>query len=343
LFFISVGASINFPLILASPLLVAALVAALMIVKGLVLFSLGRIFKLGTDQNLIFSFALSQVGEFAFVLFSFAIQNNILDSQVASIMVAVVALSMAFTPLVMAFNERLLLPRSGTRVRDEREADVIAEQNPVIVAGFDKFGEIVGRLLKANGIDATVLDFDSDRVDLLRKLGLKVYYGDASRHELLHAAGAEHARLIIIAFDEPEKNLSLVHTVKKHFPHLKILVRALDRPDAYELLDAGIEKVYRETLDASLRMGIDAMRMLGVRAYRAQRVAKIFLQHDEEVLRELGQHKADRKAYINVARQRIAELEELIKADTADPDLDRKPAGTSSHYARKYGRARFQA
>ncbi len=323
LFFISVGASINFPLILASPLLVAALVAALMIVKGLVLFSLGKIFKLGTDQNLIFSFALSQVGEFAFVLFSFATQNNILDSQVASIMVAVVALSMAFTPLVMAFNERLLLPHVGTRTRDEREPDVIAEQNPVIVAGFDRFGQIVGRLLKANGIDATVLDFDSDRVDLLRKLGLKVYYGDASRHELLHAAGAEHARLVIIAFDEPEKNLSLVHTVKKHFPHLKLLVRALDRPDAYELLDAGLEKVYRETIDASLRMGIDAMRMLGVRAYRAQRAAKIFLQHDEEVLRELARHKADRKAYINVARQRIAELEELIKADAADPDLDR--------------------
>lgn len=338
LFFISVGASINFALIVQTPLLIAALVLGLMFVKGLVLYALGRFFKMGTDQNLTFAFALAQVGEFAFVLFSFATQQHILDTHVAGTMIAVVALSMALTPLVIMFNEKVLLPRVGTKPRDERAADAIAEHNLVIIAGFDRFAQTVGRLLKANGIGTTVLDFDSDRVDLLRKLGLKVYYGDASRRELLQAAGADHARLLIIAFDDPEKNLALVHTVEKHFPNLQVLARALDRPDAYHLLNAGLRHVYRETLDTSLRMGIDALRLLGMRGYRAQRAAKIFLQHDERVLLELARHYADNKSYINAVRMRIAELEELIQADDAEPDLDRD-AGWDSATLREEVRA----
>ena len=323
LFFISVGASINFNLILESPLLIAGLVIALMVVKGLVLFSLGKFFKIGIDQNLIFSVSLAQSGEFAFVLFSFAAQSSIIDTNIINVMVAVVALSMAMTPIVIVINEKLILPRFGTKEKDERESDTIEEENPVIIAGFDKFGNIVGRLLKANGIGTTVLDFDSSRVEILRKLGLKVYYGDASRHDLLHTAGAEKAKLIIIAFDNAEKNIALVETVKKHFPHLKILVRAIDRPDAYELLNTGINEVYRETIDVSLRMGIDAMRMLGIRAHRAHRAAKTFLKHDENALRELSEMRGDRKEYLSAARQYIAELEELIQSDDADPELER--------------------
>jgi voltage-gated potassium channel Kch len=227
------------------------------------------------------------------------------------------------TPIVIVINEKLILPRFGTKEKDDRETDTIEEENPVIIAGFDKFGNIVGRLLKANGIGTTVLDFDSDRVEILRKLGLKVYYGDASRHDLLHAAGAEKAKLIIIAFDNAEKNIALVETVKKHFPNLKILVRAIDRPDAYELLNTGVNEVYRETIDVSLRMGIDAMRMLGVRAHRAHRAAKTFLKHDENALRELSAMRGDKKEYLSAARQYIAELEELIQSDDADPELER--------------------
>lgn len=323
LFFISVGASINFNLILGSPLLIAGLVVALMVVKGLILFSLGKFFKIGLDQNLIFSVSLAQSGEFVFVLFSFAAQSSIIESNIINVMVAVVALSMAMTPIVIVINEKLILPRFGTKEKDERESDTIEEENPVIIAGFDKFGNIVGRLLKANGIGTTVLDFDSGRVEILRKLGLKVYYGDASRHDLLHAAGAEKAKLIIIAFDNAEKNIALVETVKKHFPHLKILVRAIDRPDAYELLNSGVNEVYRETIDVSLRMGIDAMRILGVRAHRAHRAAKTFLKHDENALRELSAMRGDKKEYLSAARQYIAELEELIQSDDADPELER--------------------
>jgi voltage-gated potassium channel Kch len=323
LFFISVGASINFQLIIDSPLLIASLVVLLMTIKGLVLFISGKFFRISTDQNLIFSVALSQVGEFAFVLFSFAAQNSIIDSNIINVMVAVVALSMAMTPIVIVLNEKLILPRFGTKEKDERESDTVDEENPVIIAGFDRFGNTVGRLLKANGIGTTVLDFDSDRVDVLRKLGLKVYYGDASRHELLHAAGAEKAKIIIVAFEDPEKNLALVHTVQKNFPHLKIVVRALDRGDANKLINSGINDVYRETVDTSLRLGIDVMRLLGVRAHRAHRAAQTFLKHDENALRDLAKLHKDRKEYLNAAREYIAELEEIIRADKAEPDLER--------------------
>lgn len=323
LFFISVGASINFHLIIESPLLIAGLVVLLMVIKGIVLFILGKYFGVSTDQNLIFSVALSQVGEFAFVLFSFAAQNSILEVNITNIMVAVVALSMAVTPIIIVLNERVILKNFGTKQEEEREADKVDEENPVIIAGFDRFGNIVGRLLKANGIGTTVLDFDSDRVDVLRKLGLKVYYGDASRHELLHAAGADKAKIIVIAFEDADKNIQLVQTIQKHFPHLKILVRAVDRSDANKLLNSGINEVYRETLDTSLRLGINVMRSLGVRAHRAYRAAQTFLKHDENALRELALLHKDKKEYLNAARQYIVELEEIIQADKAEPDLER--------------------
>jgi voltage-gated potassium channel Kch len=287
-----------------------------MVVKALVLFGLGKAFKLATAQNLLFGVALSQVGEFAFVLFSFTGQQGILDERTISLMMAVVAITMGLTPLLMLINERWIMPRvCSWRAEDEKEPDTIDEKNPVIIAGFDRFGNITGRFLKAFGVGTTVLDNDSDRVDLLRKVGLKVYYGDASRYELLHSAGAAEAKMIIIALDSPEKCLELVETVKKHFPHLHILVRANDRSDAYDLMDAGVPHIYRETLDTSLRMGADALRLLGFRAYSVQRAAQLFLKHDEKALKGLAAVRDDRKQYINAARDRIEELEQTILAD----------------------------
>ncbi|MGA0555892.1 monovalent cation:proton antiporter-2 (CPA2) family protein [Larkinella sp. VNQ87] len=318
LFFISVGAAINFDLIMENPLRVIGIVLAVMVAKALVLAGLGKWFGLQTDQNLLFSLGLCQVGEFAFVLFSFATQNGILSQEVVDLMTAVVAISMGLTPLVFLLNEKVLLPRLGTKEAVEREQDVIEEKNAVIVAGFGRYGNIVGRFLRANKIGTTVLDFDSDRVDILRKLGMKVYYGDASRYDLLKSAGAEEAKLLIIALDSPEKVLELVETAKKHFPHLKLLVRAADREDAYDLLEAGIAHVYRETVDSSLRMGVDAMTMLGFRAYPSQRAARLFLKHDEKNLAGLVAVRHDRKQYMTSARQRIRELEQLLSSDDKD-------------------------
>ncbi len=318
LFFISVGASIDFNLILANPTSILLLVAGLMLLKGIILFVLGRFFKMGLDQNLLFSFSLAQMGEFAFVLFSFTSQNNIIEPALTSKLIAVVAVSMALTPLLMLINEKLILPRIGTKEKDERETDTILEKNPVIIAGFGKYGNIVGRLLMANGVGTTVLDYNSDRVEILRKLGLKVYYGDPTRHDLLHAAGADDAKIIIVALESDEQSIELVETIKKHFPHLKIMVRAGDRFDAYEHIESGVNHVYRETLDSSLRMGTDALKLLGFRAYQAQRAAHKFFKYDEKALKELATIKHDKKLYLDTAKNRIAELEELIKADLAD-------------------------
>ncbi len=318
LFFIAVGASIDFRLVAAQPARIAVLVLGVLAVKAAVLLALARAFRLGTDQALLFALALPQVGEFAFVLLSFALQQSVLGTQTTAPLVAVVALTMAATPLLLLLAERVVLPRLGTRERSSREADRIDERGHVIVAGFGRFGSTVGRLLKANGVPTTVLDNDSDRVELLRRLGLKVFYGDATRHDLLHAAGAHEARLLVLALDSPEKNLELVATARRHFPNLRVLARAADWDDAQELLDAGVSDVYRETLDSALRLGKDALRRLGFRGYQAGRAARTFLRHDEESVRELAGMRADRARYLGAARARIEDLERRLLADVED-------------------------
>ncbi|MBC7826670.1 MAG: cation:proton antiporter [Chitinophagaceae bacterium] len=322
LFFIAVGASIDFNLILLQPGLVFSLVLLLIVVKGLVLFLLGTFFKIGKDQNLIFSFALSQVGEFAFVLFSFSLEEGIFEQQTVSLMIAVVAISMALTPFLMMINERWILPRIGTLQKEVKPSDEIDEKNPVIVAGFGHFGNIVGRFLRANNIKATYLDIDSDRVDVLRRLGFKVFYGDASRYDLLHAAGASQAKMIIIAIDSAEKRLEMIETVKKHFPNLHMFVRASNRYDAYDLMNAGVLRVYRETVDTAIRMGVDVMTLLGKRAYTANRLARTFLKHDEANLKKLAAIR-DPDEYILAAKNYIEELELIVQADTKEPALER--------------------
>jgi Kef-type K+ transport system membrane component KefB len=326
LFFIAVGASIDFNLIASQPELIFGLVGLLILVKFLVLFALGRVFKMGLDQNLLFAFALAQGGEFAFVLFSFASQNGIVGTEVAGTLVAVVALSMALTPLVMLVNEKTLQPRVGTKEQAARKPDTVEEENPVIIAGFGRFGHIVGRLLIANGVGATVLDVDSDHVELLRRLGLKVFYGDASRDDLLIASGATRAKLLVLAIDDPEKALKIVETTKKHCPKITILARAHGRAHAYELMDAGVDHIYRETLDSSLRVGIDALRLLGFRSYQAHRAARKFRRHDEESIRELGSMRHDRRAYIHRAREMIRDLESMLREDLAGIDHERDSA-----------------
>lgn len=321
LFFMSVGAAIDFGLIRENPLLIAGAVVAIMLVKTLVLLVLGQRFTGNRAQTVTLALGLSQVGEFAFVLLSFTSQNGVLDQRITSIATAVVAISMALTPLVFLLNERVIQPRLGPSAAPEREADAIEEKNPVIIAGFGRYGNIVGRFLRANDIGTTVLDFDADRVETLRQLGLRVYYGDASRYDLLHAAGAGQAKVIIIALDSSERALELVELVRRHFPHLRILVRAHDRPDAYEFIEAGLTNVYRETVDSSLRLGVDTLRLLGVRAYHAQRAARTFLRHDELALRELAAVRKDQKTYFSTARQHIQELEQLLHFDADSEQL----------------------
>jgi len=337
LFFMAIGAGIDFALIARSPGLVFALTGALIVAKLLVLLVLGRLFRLGFDQTLLFGFSLAQAGEFAFVLLSFAVRYDVVGENLAATLIAVVALTMAATPILMLLNERFVQPRFGTRERTEREADEIDEQSPVIIAGFGSFGAIVGRLLRANGVTATVLDLDSDRVDLLRKLGLKVFYGDASRHELLHAAGAGKARLLVLALDRVEKNLELVETAKKHFPRLTILARARSRAEAYELLEAGVEHVFRDKLDSSLRLGVEALRLLGFRAHHAHRAAQTFRRHDEKAVRKLATMRHDHTLYLSTAREQIESLEALLRGDLADSGEMRDAGWDPESLRQEYG------
>jgi monovalent cation:proton antiporter-2 (CPA2) family protein len=319
LFFISVGASIDLPLVKSQPLVVVGLVFGLLAVKFLVLLGIGKITNLEKSQNFTFAFALAQGGEFAFVLTSFAVQNQVLDQRIGNLLVATVALSMVMSPFLFMINERFVQPLFSSQLPD-READEIDEKdNPVILAGFGRFGHIVGRVLNLQGIKTTVLDVDAEQVELVRKLGVKVFYGDASRLELLHAAGAAMAKLMIIGINDEEKSLLIVDTVQKHFPNLKILARAAGRDHAYRLLRHGVEHIYRETLGSSLDLSVAALRMLGVRAYEAHRVAKAFRDYDEQTVRDLAQYSEDESQLLAQAKERIRSLNELFEKERHRP------------------------
>jgi len=339
LFFISVGAAIDFNVVASSPRLVGGVVAGLIVLKFVILLLLGRFFGLSLDQNTLFAFSLAQAGEFAFVLFSFGTQRGVLPLELTMPLIAAVALTMALTPLLMLVQEKLVQPRFGTRERERREPDAIEESNRVIIAGYGRFGTIIGRLLRANGIEATVLDLDSDHVEMLRRLGHKVFYGDASRLDLLRAAGAQHASVLVVAVDDPERILEIVETARKHFPQLQILTRAVGRTHAYELIDAGVEDVYRESFDTSIRVGVDVMRRLGVPAYEAQRRARMFRRHDETALRALAGLRKDQKEYVHGVRLQTEELERILRADVLDFHPEQDAAWDDESLRREFGSA----
>ena len=315
LFFMGVGASIDFRLIAEAPARIALLTLGVMAVKMLVLIAVGRGSGLAVDQNLIFAIGLSQVGEFAFVLLAFGGQLGVLDAGWVATLMAVTALSMTVTPLGMLLNERVLLPRVGTRTAPSRAPDTPEETHAVILAGFSHFGSTVGRFLRANGVEATILDNDSDRVDLLRRMGFKVYYGDATRHDLLEAAGAADARILVSAVEDLDTARMLVTTARKHFPHLTVMTRARHRYDAYELMDLGVRHVYRQHQDTSVRLGVDVLRQLGHRAYSAYRAGQQFLRHDENAMATLAATRHNLADYITSVRQQIAQQEALLLAD----------------------------
>jgi len=312
LFFIAVGVSIDFHLIFTNAELITGAVIAYVFIKFLVLFGIGRIFGMCIDNTFLFSFALAQGGEFAFVLTSFATHSRVLSSANADILNAVVALSMAATPVLMLINERFIRPNCGTLEIVEPPTNDIDITHPVIIAGFGKVGSIIGRFLRANGQKATYLDIDPDNVDLLRKMGFKVFYGDASRVDLLIASGAQTAKILVIAVDNPDKTIEIASTARKHFPHLKIIARTNGWTDSHELIDMGIEDIYRDTLDTSLRMASDVLVKMGHRSFQVLNALKTFRKHDEQYLREMTDLRHDKDLFIREAKQRIKSLEQIL-------------------------------
>jgi CPA2 family monovalent cation:H+ antiporter-2 len=331
LFFIAVGASIDFQMIGEKPLIILGAVVGTVLVKLLVLALIGKIFGLKKHENILFSFSLSQVGEFAFVLFAYMSTQSILNKEDGDFMMAVTALSMTVTPVLLLINEKIILPRMNMVKKNEQEADQVDERNKVIIAGFSHFGSTIGRFLRANGVNATILDNDPDRVDLLRKMGFKVFYGDATRVDLLESAGADEASIFVSAIDDPATNEALVETLKKHFPHLKLMVRTRHRYDAYELFELGVKDVYREHIDTSVRLGVDVLRSLGMRGYTAFRAGQNFLKFDEAALVKLSKQRHDLKQYIASVREEIQHQEELLKNDLIFSPNDNDHAWDSQH------------
>ncbi len=315
LFFMAVGASINFVVIANSPLTIGGILLAIIAIKALVLFITGRIFKLKLDQNVLLTFSLAQVGEFAFVLLSFAFQLNILEQEQMDMMLVITAVSMSLTPILAVINERLILPKIGTKESIKRPMDHIAKSQKVILVGFGHFGSTVGRFLRSHGVEATILDFDSNRVDFLRKMGFEVYYGDATREDLLESAGIAEAKLLICATNKVSVAKAISKIVKEKYPHVEMLVRTKNRYDAYELLNLDVTNIYRETLDTSLALASDALNKLGFRKYTLNRQVQNFIKYDEASLRRLASEPKREEDYVFMARKEIEQQEKLLEDD----------------------------
>ncbi len=315
LFFISVGASIDLDLMVSEPVEIASLVLSLMALKFVVLLFLGRVFKLQIADNLIFSFALAQGGEFAFLLVSFALQSHALNVDSANQLIMVVVLSMMLTPLAIIVFERLIQPRLANTCSDREDDEIDDDDNPVIIAGFGRFGQIVARLLKASGFKTTLLDHDAGQIEMVGRFGSKVFYGDASRGALLKSAGAERAKLLVIAIDDREKVVTMIHTSKMQFPQLKILARAYDRTHAYELIHAGADFIARETFGSALVVGECALKLLGLDDERASRLTAAFEKHDTEGMYKLSEVWGDDHEYGLRLRQNLEDLESVLQSD----------------------------
>jgi monovalent cation:proton antiporter-2 (CPA2) family protein len=327
LFFIAVGAGLNLGLVLAQPGLIAALTLGLISLKFLILLGIGMAFRLGWGSSFLFACALAQGGEFCFVLLGMAGEQGLMAEDTAGPLSAAIALSMALTPLMLILNDRVIQPRFA-KLKSEREHDAVeSHDHPVILAGFGRFGHIIGRLLENNGFGVTVLDSDPDQVEMLGRFGMKAFYGDASRTDLLISAGAAKAKLFVCAVDNEEKSLEIIDLVQQEFPHLHILARAVSRSHAYELIKRGVMDFRRDTLGSAVDLGADVLRALGYRAHRALRTVQTFKCYEEESVRELAKYYGgDQSAYISIARQHLQNLETLLREDMKRQHLDSEDA-----------------
>ena len=326
LFFIAVGMSVDFNVFLSHPLMILGLVAGFLLLKTAVLYALSRVLDIARGQHLLFALLLSQGGEFAFVVFGAAAAARVFSPEVSAILVVVVALSMGVTPLALMVRDRLAARRHDDKA--DREADAIEpNRDHVIIAGFGRFGQIVGRFLHANEVRLTVLDHDPDQVEVLRRFGFKVFYGDATRTDLLRASGAGQARALVVAIDDIEDSLQLVEAVRAEYPDLPIFARARNVGHYYQLMDRGVKVIERETFDAALRLGRDVLTEgLGQSAYRTRRAALRFRKYNlQGILDAYPYYGKDRDTFVSVARRGREQLEEMMRRDRRDFDED---AGT---------------
>jgi len=312
LFFISVGMTIDFGLLASNPGTVAAMLAGFLALKMAALWLVARIMGVTARQRLLFTVMLSQAGEFAFVVFASARGVELLTREQGALLTMTVALSMALTPLLLLAHDRWVGARAS---KPKREADAIDRQAPVIIAGFGRFGQIIGRLLLANDIRPVVLDHDPDQVELLRRFEFEVYYGDATRLDLLEAAGAGKARLLVNAIDGVEDSLALVDRVREHFPNLPIISRARNVTHYLELRLRGVTVIERETFEASLRAGRKVLESLGMDAFRAREMADAFRRYNAATVEQQLANYKDETRYMAASKAGRKELEEQFRRD----------------------------
>jgi glutathione-regulated potassium-efflux system ancillary protein KefC len=319
LFFIAVGMSIDFGLMGSRPLELAGLTLGLLAVKGVALAAGAPLLEVPRKQRWLFAALLAQGGEFAFVVLGVARGARVIPGDWEALLIAAVALSMAATPLCLLLHDAWL----ARTTRRDAEADVIDDDSaPVIIAGFGRVGMIVGRLLLAHGVRATVLDHDPDQIELLRRFGFKVFYGDATRLDLIEAAGAAKARVLVVAVDGVPESLQIVDLAREHFPHLAIVARARNVQHYRQLRDRGVTMIERETFEAALRLGRDVLEHLGTEPYAARLVADTFRRLNRADLERMVEQARDEQQAVAAAQQGREELEEMLRRDRARLDRE---------------------
>ncbi|MGR5145938.1 monovalent cation:proton antiporter-2 (CPA2) family protein [Photobacterium alginatilyticum] len=285
LFFITVGAGINFSVLLNDFTIIIALTLGVMLVKALVLYSLALVFRIKGSDRWLFTLSLAQAGEFGFVLLSFSLQNHVIPADIAQTLSLVVALSMFLTPGLFILFDKVILPRFE-KTSNDRETDIIDDQGTVIIAGIGRFGQIVNRLLVSNGVKTVILDHQANQVDVVRQIGTKAYFGDATRPDLLHTAGIEHAAALVVAIDDREHSVELVKYVKHTYPKVKVITRAFDRGHGYLLRQAGADIIESETYHSALEIGGHAMKTLGLHPF--------FVEQQKATYKRVEDRKSDK-------------------------------------------------
>ena len=332
LFFIAVGMSIDFGVLMRSPGLMALVVVGFMAIKAVVIYTLSRAMGIPMQERPVFTVLLAQGGEFAFVVFQAATGAGAIAPEISSLLIGAVAVSMLLSPLVLVAVDKLLLPR-WANCNTPQLAEISEQQHaPIIIAGFGRYGQIIGRMLGAQGLSATVLDHDADMIEAARSFGYKVFYGDATRLDLLRTAGAETAKILMIAVDDKEQSLAIVDLAREHFPHLELIARAKDVTHWNELRDRGVMRVERELFESSLRSARTVLEVLGYAPHEARAHAMRFRRHNLDLFEQMYPHRKDRAKLIAVIKQGRAQLEDQMAQERQERDKRRiesrsRPAG----------------
>ena len=337
LFFIAVGMSIDFGVLLKNPGLIALVVFAFMLLKAVVIWLVARFMGLPPAERPVFTLLLAQGGEFAFVVFQAAAGARVFSAETSSLLIGAVALSMLLSPLVLIAIDKLVLPRYARMGVKTAEEISEPQDAPVIIAGFGRYGQIVARVLAAQGVRTTILDHDVDILEAARTLGSQVFYGDATRLDLLRIAGADHARLLVVAIDDMEQSLALVELAREHFPHLELVARARDMIHWYQLRERGVLRVQRELFESSLMSARSVLEALGYPPAEARGAALRFRRHNVALAERLRPLQKDRAKLVATIQAGRAQFEEQMAQERADRTALREAAeaGTLADWSRR--------